>query len=154
MFEKCQGAWRPRSRASHGHIYSVPGIIIRFLLASPAHTSPRLLASCLATPITVSRGQTITRRSYPPSLCHCVPLCGSAGVRTGRAPAVYWARAQVAPSLGCTPHSAPPPAPRPPGHGDGDSDAGMTEDSSYNGEIINYYILQIYDDLGLRIVDS
>ena len=53
---------------------------------------------------------------------------------------------------GCTPHPAPPPPPRPPGHGDGD--AGMTEDSSYNGEIINYYILQIYDDVKLGITDS
>ena len=149
MFEKCQGAWRPRSRASHGHIYSVPGIIIRFLLASPAHTSPRLLASCLATPITVSRGETITRGSYLSSLCHCVPAVWQRWCQDRPS-----ARCVLGPGAGSPLHRvhpapAPPPPPRPPGHGDGD--AGMTEDSSYKGEIINYYILQIYDDLGLGI---
>ena len=46
MFEKCQGAWRPRSRASHGHIYSVPGIIIR----SPVQISPGLTCTHLPPP--------------------------------------------------------------------------------------------------------
>ena len=55
---------------------------------------------------------------------------------------MYWARSQVAPSL----HPAPAP-PRPPGHGDGD--AGMTVDSSYNGEII----ILIYN-VKLGITDS
>ena len=154
MFEKCQGAWRPRSRASHGHIYSVAGIIIR----SCVQISPGLTCTHLPPPpgqLLSHPHHGVQRSDYHKGVISTltVSLC----------PPVWQRWCQDRPSARCVlgpgagsplhrVHPAPPPPPRPPGHGDGD--AGMTEDSSYNGEIINYYILQIYDDLGLRIVDS
>ena len=113
MFEKCQGAWRPRSRASHGHIYSVAGIIIR----SCVQISPGLTCTHLPPPpgqLLSHPHHGVQRSDYHKAVISTltVSLCGSAGVRTGRAPAVYWARAQVAPCTGCTPHHRQPRARR------------------------------------------